>query len=72
VSLAAGKIMFYELEVIGSLGCGGGTYPEILSLLQAGRLQLDPVVSGSIELDNINTGFDRLRRGEGVRWVVTP
>jgi 6-hydroxycyclohex-1-ene-1-carbonyl-CoA dehydrogenase len=72
VSLAAGKIMFYELEVMGSLGCGGGTYPEIMALVESGRLQLDPVVSGTIPLDDINSGFDRLRAGEGVRWVVTP
>lgn len=72
VSLSAAKIMFYELEVVGSLGCGGGEYPEILGLVQAGRIALDPIVSGTIPLDDINEGFDRLRRGEGVRWVVTP
>lgn len=72
VALSAAKIMFFELEVVGSLGCGGGEYPEIMSLVEAGRLQLDPIVSGTIPLERINDGFDRLRRGEGVRWVITP
>lgn len=72
VSISAAKLMYYELEIMGSLGCGGGEYPEILRLVEAGQLQLDPVVSGSLPLDQINDGFDRLRRGEGVRWVVTP
>jgi S-(hydroxymethyl)glutathione dehydrogenase/alcohol dehydrogenase len=72
VRFSAGKLMFYELEVVGSLGCGGRDYPEIMELVAAGRLQLDPVVSGTIPLDAINEGFDRMRRGEGVRWVVTP
>lgn len=72
VALSAAKIMFYELEVVGSLGCGGGEYPEILALVESGRIALDPIVSGTIPLADINDGFDRLRRGEGVRWVVTP
>jgi len=64
--------MFYELEVVGSLGCGGRDYPEIMDLVAAGRLQVEPVVSGTIPLEHIAEGFDRLRRGEGVRWVVVP
>jgi 6-hydroxycyclohex-1-ene-1-carbonyl-CoA dehydrogenase len=72
VSISAAKLMYYEMEIMGSLGCGGGEYPEILGLVEAGQLQLDPVVSGSVPLDEINEGLDRLRRGEGVRWVVTP
>jgi len=72
VVLSAGKLMFYELEVVGSLGCGGRDYPEIMDLVAAGRLQVEPVVSGTIPLEHIAEGFDRLRRGEGVRWVVVP
>jgi 6-hydroxycyclohex-1-ene-1-carbonyl-CoA dehydrogenase len=70
--LPAARVMYYELEIVGSLGCGAGEYPEILGLVAAGRLQLGPIVSGTIPLERINEGFDRLRRGEGVRWVVTP
>ena len=72
VPLNAGKLMFYELEVVGSLGCGGGEYPEIMKLVESGRLTLDPIVSGTLPLDAINEGFDRMRQGRGVRWVVTP
>ncbi|HJQ66622.1 MAG TPA: zinc-binding dehydrogenase [Gemmatimonadales bacterium] len=72
VSINAGKLMFYELELVGSLGCGAGEYPEIVALVESGRLTLDPIVSGTFPLERINEGFDRLRRGEGVRWVVTP
>ncbi len=72
VTLSAARLMYYELEVAGSLGCGAGEYPEIIALLVAGRLRLEPIVSGTIPLADINEGLDRLRRGEGVRWVVTP
>lgn len=72
VPINAAKLMFYELELAGSLGCGGGLYPEIVALVAAGRIDLGPIVSGTFPLDRINEGFDRLRHGEGVRWVVTP
>ena len=72
VTISAARLMYYELELVGCLGCGGGEYPEILSLVSAGKLRLDLIVSGTVPLDRINEGMDRLRRSEGVRWVVTP
>jgi 6-hydroxycyclohex-1-ene-1-carbonyl-CoA dehydrogenase len=72
VTLSAAKLMYFELEVIGSLGCGGGDYPEIIKLVEAGRINLDPIISGTVPLDDINDGLDKLRNGIGVRWVVTP
>ena len=72
VTLSAARLMYYELEVVGSLGCGGGEYGEIVGLVADGRLRLDPIVSGTLPLEDINEGLDRLRAGEGVRWVVTP
>ncbi len=72
VALSAARLMYFELEIVGSLGCGAGEYPEILGLVEAGRLRLDAIVSGTIPLERINEGLDRLRRGEGIRWVITP
>jgi 6-hydroxycyclohex-1-ene-1-carbonyl-CoA dehydrogenase len=72
VTLSAARLMYYELEIVGSLGCGAGEYPEILALVCQGKIKLDPIVSGTVPLAAINEGLDRLRRGEGVRWVVTP
>lgn len=72
VTLSAARLMYYELEIVGSLGCGASEYPEIIDLVRAGKLRLEPIVSGTLPLSDINEGLDRLRRGEGVRWVVTP
>lgn len=71
-TISTARLMYHELEVLGSLGCGGGEYPEIIRLVQDGKVLLDPVVSGCLPLEHINEGFDRLRNGEGIRWVVTP
>lgn len=72
VTLSAARLMYYELEIVGSLGCGAGEYPEIMALVRAGTLRLGPIVSGTLPLAEINEGLDRLRRGQGIRWVVTP
>lgn len=72
LTISAAKLMYFELEVVGSLGCGGGDYPEIIKLVEAGRIKLDPVISGTVALDDINDGLDKLRNGIGVRWVVVP
>lgn len=72
VALPMGKLMYHEMSVLGTLGCGGGDYPDIVRMAATGRLDLGRVVSGTLPLEEINDGLDRLRRGEGLRWVVTP
>lgn len=45
--------------------------PRYVALYRQGRLPVDRLMSGTITLDDINTGFDRLHAGEVVRLVVT-
>jgi 6-hydroxycyclohex-1-ene-1-carbonyl-CoA dehydrogenase len=72
VTLAFSKMMFFELEVVGSLGCRPADYPELIELVRAGRVKLGPLVTGRYALDDIFAGFDALRRGEGLRGIVLP
>ena len=44
--------------------------PRYVALYRAGRLPVDRLMSGTIGLDDINTGFDRLADGAVVRLVV--
>jgi alcohol dehydrogenase len=44
--------------------------PRYIALYQAGRLPVDQLLSRTLALDDLNGGFDRLARGEGVRQVV--
>ena len=44
--------------------------PRYVALYRAGRLPVDRLMSGTIGLDDINAGFDRLADGEVVRLVV--
>ncbi|MGW9197435.1 alcohol dehydrogenase catalytic domain-containing protein [Micromonospora chersina] len=45
--------------------------PELAAALADGGLDLAPLVSGAIPLDEAPAALDRLARGEGARWVVT-
>lgn len=44
--------------------------PAFVALFKDGRLPIDRLLSGTISLENINAGFDRLARGEVSRLVV--
>ena len=44
--------------------------PRFVALYRQGRLPVDRLLSGTISLDQINAGFDRLADGEVVRLVV--
>jgi len=49
----------------------GRDIPRYVALYRQGRLPVDRLMSGTIGLDDINAGFDRLDAGEVVRLVVT-
>ena len=70
VTLAFSKMMFQELQVIGSLGCRPSDYPELIELVRTKRAQLEPLVTGRYSLEKITEGLDTLRRGEGIRGIV--
>jgi alcohol dehydrogenase len=44
--------------------------PRYISLFQRGKLPVDRLLSGTLALDEINEGFDRLASGAAVRQIV--
>jgi Zn-dependent alcohol dehydrogenase len=70
--LNSGRVMFREMEVIGSLGCRGIDYPRVVELVRQGRIKLEELVTARFPLERINEAFDALRAGQGVRSIVTP
>jgi 6-hydroxycyclohex-1-ene-1-carbonyl-CoA dehydrogenase len=72
VELSAAKIMFNEIEVMGSLGCRMVDYPPLLRLVAEGKVQVAPLVTHRVPLDDINTAMDYLRNHEGIRNIVVP
>ena len=67
----SGKVMFRELEVIGSLGCPPREFERILHMVKKGMIKVSPLISHRFPLDKIDDAFEVLRSGEGIRTVVT-
>ena len=58
-----------ELSILGSL-VGQNTFPEAIRLLESGRLDLEPIVSDRVSLDDLPKTIDRLREGAVIKAVV--
>ncbi|MEE9554622.1 MAG: zinc-binding dehydrogenase [candidate division Zixibacteria bacterium] len=71
ISLNAGKIMYREMEIVGSLGCRPVDYPKLIELCRMGKIKVKELVTGRYPLDKINDAFDLLRKGEGLRSIIT-
>jgi Zn-dependent alcohol dehydrogenase len=70
VSMNAGRLMFREIEIKGSLGCRPVDYPKIIEMIRFGKIQLDPVVTHRFKLDEINDAFEVMRKGESLRSII--
>jgi len=74
VPLPAGRIMFRELEVRGSLGCPIQEFPRVLGFAANGGFDLKAMVTHRFSLDAINEGFTALQAGARglVRGIMVP
>lgn len=72
MALPAGRIMFREIEVLGSLGCRPVDYPRAIELVRQGRVRLAEMVTHRFPLEQIGEALDTLRSGAAIRIVVTP
>jgi 6-hydroxycyclohex-1-ene-1-carbonyl-CoA dehydrogenase len=72
--LNAGKIMFFEMEVIGSLGCRPVDYPKIIEMARLGLIKVSELVTAKMPLERINEAFDLMREHDPntIRTIVTP
>ena len=44
--------------------------PKLVDLYMAGKLKLDQLISRTFSLDEINTAFEVLERGEVIRSII--
>lgn len=72
MTLNASRVMYREMEVVGSLGCPLVEYPKVIEMVRTGKIQVESMVSKRFSLDQINEGFDYLRSGDGFRSVIVP
>ena len=72
MTLNSGRVMFRELEVVGSLGCRPVDYPRVIEMVRQGRIRLKELVTHRFCLAEIGQALDTLRSGAAIRVVVTP
>jgi alcohol dehydrogenase, propanol-preferring len=70
--LNSGRVMFRELEVLGSLGCRPVDYPRVIELVRQGRIRMTDLVTHRFPLAEIGAAFDALRGGTAIRSVIVP
>jgi D-arabinose 1-dehydrogenase-like Zn-dependent alcohol dehydrogenase len=67
------RVIFHELEILGSHGMAAHRYPEMLALVESGRLRPDLLVTRHVGLDEAGPALmamDSPSRGPGVAVVL--
>jgi len=74
ITINAGRMMFREVEMKGSLGCGLQDFPVIINLVRSGKLKVKDLVTHRFPLESINEGFALLDKGEPtlIRSIAIP
>ncbi|MCH8252254.1 MAG: zinc-binding dehydrogenase [Planctomycetes bacterium] len=72
ISLVAGKIMFKEIEIVGSLGCRPLDYVPLIRLVAQGKVNVERVVTHRFKLEEIEKAFEAMKEGVSLRSIVVP
>ena len=67
------RLIMQERTIKGSLYGSSNPrvdFPNLVALYSAGKLKLDPMITGRFPLERINVAFEDLRKGVGARSVV--
>ncbi len=72
IKIVAGKIMFKELEIVGSLGCRPGDYVPLIRMVEQGKVNLKRVVTHRFGLDELPKAFEIMKEGLSIRSIVIP
>ncbi len=70
--IVSGKIMFKELEVVGSLGCRPVDYVPLIRMVEQGRIDLKRLVTHRFSLGEIHKAFEAMHEGVSLRSIVIP
>lgn len=72
ISINPAKIMFYEQEIVGSVGCRPADYYKIIDLVKEGKIRLDKLINNKYELEDINKALNELRASKVLRNIILP
>lgn len=72
ISIVAGKIMFKEIEVVGSLGCRPLDYRPLIRLVEQGKVDVKTQVTHRFPLEELPRAFAAMKEGISLRSIVVP
>ncbi|HUU83328.1 MAG TPA: zinc-binding dehydrogenase [Phycisphaerae bacterium] len=72
ISIVAGKIMFKEIEVVGSLGCRPLDYGPLIRMVEQGKIDVKRQVTHRFGLEDIGKAFAAMKEGLSLRSIVIP
>ncbi|MFH1418001.1 MAG: zinc-binding dehydrogenase [Planctomycetota bacterium] len=72
ISIVAGKIMFKELEIVGSLGCRPLDYVPLIRMVEQGKVDVTKLVTHKFSLDELPKAFEVMKEGLSLRSIVVP
>ena len=72
IQLSINRLMWQELNILGSKNYKLSDMPAIIGLVENGVVQPDKIVSHHFKLEEINEAYRMLERGEMLRGIVIP
>lgn len=72
VPIDADRLAYKEVRLIGTFGQKRSAWLRALALLEAGRIDAEAMISDALPLDDWETGFDIMRRGAGLKVLLSP
>ncbi len=72
ISIVAGKIMFKEIEIVGSLGCRPLDYVPLIRMVEQGKIDVKRMITHRFPLDEIDKAFAVMKEGVSLRSIVIP
>ena len=70
VSIVAGKIMFKEIEIVGSLGCRPADYVPLIRMVEQGKVNIKDIVTHRFALEDLDKAFEVMKEGVSLRSIV--
>lgn len=73
IAVPASMLTLFEKQIVGSLFGSGNIrrdIPRLMELYTQGQLNLDDLVTNTYTLDQINDGYEAMRRGDNIRGVI--
>lgn len=72
VSFDTGKLHYREITLLGSFHFTPSDVQKAYRLLAEGTLDVSPLITGKTTLRNIQSVFERLKKGAGIKYAINP